>query len=76
MRTFTAVSEIPEVVRGTLVSLRSYDSQDMCLYDLGHVSEGTEIDEPLRRALDYPRTAYVNIHTAKPGCFLCRVERC
>jgi hypothetical protein len=73
---FTAVNEIPEMVRGTLVSLRSYDSQDMCLYDRGHVSEGTEIDEPLQRALNDPRTAYVNIHTAKPGCFLCRVERC
>jgi Protein of unknown function (DUF1203) len=70
---FTAVNEVPEIVRGTLVSLRSYDSEDMCLYDLG---QGTEIDEPLTRALNDPRTAYVNIHTAKPGCFFCRVERC
>lgn len=73
---FRAVNEIPEIVRGTLVSLRAYDSQDMCLYDFGHVSEGTEIDEPLHRALNDPRTAYVNVHTAKPGCFFCRVERC
>jgi Protein of unknown function (DUF1203) len=69
---FMAVNEIPEMVRGS----RSYDLQDMCLYDLGHVSEGTEIDEPLQWALNDPRTAYVNIHTAKPGCFFCRVERC
>ena len=73
---FTATNEIPEIVRDTLVSLRAYDSQDMCLYDLGHVSEGTEIDQPLQCALNDSRTAYVNIHTAKPGCFFCRVERC
>jgi hypothetical protein len=26
-------------------------------------------------ALADRRTDYVNIHTARPGCFLCRVER-
>ena len=32
--------------------------------------------EPLLdRALTDRRTDYVNIHAARPGCFLCRVER-
>ena len=43
--------------------------------DLGQVCEGTDVDAPLRRALADARTAFVNIHTAKPGCLLCRVER-
>lgn len=73
---YEQVNHIPEIVRGALVSVRAYDAEDQCLYDLGHVAEGTEIDLPLRRALDDPRTAFVNIHTAKPGCMLCRVERC
>lgn len=72
---FAAVNEIPEIVRGSLVSLRSYDAEDLCLYELGHVSDGTEIDAALARALDDPRTSFVNVHTAKPGCLLCRVER-
>ncbi len=68
-------TEIPEIVSGSFVSVRAYDAEDMCLYDLGQVCEGREIDAPLERALADRRTAFVNIHTAKPGCLLCRVER-
>jgi hypothetical protein len=73
---YDRVNDIPEIVRGTLISVRAYDADDMCLYDLGQVMDGTEVDQPLRRALGDSRTAFVNIHTAKPGCLLCRVERC
>jgi hypothetical protein len=66
---------VPDVVRSRLVSLRSYDKDHQVLYDLGVVTEGSEVDEPLARSLADPRTAYVNIHTAKPGCLLCIVER-
>ena len=72
---FTAENEIAETVRGSLVSIRSYDADGMCLYDLGHVCAGTEVDHALMRALDDRRTGYVNVHTAGPGCLLCRVER-
>jgi hypothetical protein len=67
--------EIPEIVRGSFVSVRAYDAEDQCLYDLGQVCEGKDVDAPLSRALADPRTAFVNIHTAKPGCLLCRIER-
>ncbi|MDQ2803758.1 MAG: DUF1203 domain-containing protein [Pseudomonadota bacterium] len=73
---YERINDIPEIVRGSLVSVRAYDADDMCLYELGQVSDGADVDEPLRRALDDPRTAFVNVHTAKPGCMLCRVERC
>jgi Protein of unknown function (DUF1203) len=72
---FARAGEIAPIVRGRLVSVRAYDAEDQCLYDLGHVGEGSGIDAPLARALADPRTAFVNIHTAKPGCLLCRVER-
>jgi hypothetical protein len=55
--------------------VRAYDAEDMCLYELGHVSEGDAVDAALARAIDDARTAFVNIHTARPGCLLCRVER-
>jgi hypothetical protein len=45
------------------------------VYDLGHVGPGDAVDASLARALDDPRTAFVNIHTARPGCLLTRVER-
>ena len=73
---YAGVGEVPPVVRANpLVSVRAYDEDDQCLYDLGHVCPGGEVDAPLRRALDDGRTAFVNIHTARPGCLLSRVER-
>jgi hypothetical protein len=67
--------EIPEIVRqNALVSVRAYDAEGMCLYDLGQVSDGGTVEAPLARAMADGRTSFVNIHTAKPGCLLCRVE--
>lgn len=68
--------ELAETVTANgLVSVRAYDRDGMCLYDLGQVSAGADAGPPLARALADPRTDFVNIHTARPGCLLCRVER-
>ena len=73
---FAAENEVAPIVRSnSLVSVRAYDEADQCIYDLGHVCSGAEVDGPLDRALDDPRTAFVNIHTARPGCMLALVER-
>jgi hypothetical protein len=71
-----AADEVAPIVRGNpLVSVRAYDQDDQCVYDLGHVGPGAEVDAALHRALSDRRTGFVNIHTARPGCLLCRVER-
>jgi hypothetical protein len=72
---FEQVNVIPDIVRNRLVSVRAYDADDFCLYDLGDVGDGREVDALIDRCLADPRTDFVNIHTARPGCFLCRVER-
>jgi hypothetical protein len=73
---FAEPNEIAPIVRAnTLVSVRAYDEADQCLYDLGHVCSGRDVDGALARALDDTRTAFVNIHTARPGCLLVRVGR-
>ncbi len=64
----------PIIRQGVLVSVRAYDSADQCIYDLGHVCAGSEVDAPLARALSDRRTAFVNVHTARPGCMLSRIE--
>ena len=72
---FTAEDVIAPIIRANaLVSVRAYDAADQCVYDLGHVCPGPEVDGPLERALADPRTAFVNVHTARPGCLLCRIE--
>jgi hypothetical protein len=65
----------PIIAQGVLVSVRAYDQADQCVYDLGQVCAGVEVNAPLERALSDPRTAFVNVHTARPGCLLSRVER-
>lgn len=72
---YDQVNHVPQIVSERLVSLRSYDTDHQCIYDLGMVVDGAEAEEPLRRALADTRTLFVNIHTAKPGCLLCTVER-
>jgi hypothetical protein len=73
---FTTANQVAPIVRlNPLVSVRAYDGADQCIYDLGQVCAGEEVDVPLDRALGDPRSALVNIHTARPGCLLARVER-
>ncbi len=73
---FDSAEEVAPIVRSnTLVSVRAYGTDDQCLYDLGQVCAGAEVDAPLGRALSDPRTAFVNVHTARPGCLLSRVDR-
>lgn len=72
----TAENDVAPIVRGNdLISVRAYDAADQCIYDLGQVCAGNDVDAPLDRALRDPRTAFVNIHTARPGCLLSLVER-
>jgi hypothetical protein len=72
---YDQADHVPDTVRARLVSVRAYDAAQMCLYDLGQAVEGGDVDPFLARAISDPRTEFVNIHTAKPGCMLCRVER-
>lgn len=70
------VDVVAPIVRANpLVSIRAYDTDDHCLYDLGQVCCGRGVEDPLQRALGDPRTRFVNIHTARPGCLLTHVER-
>jgi hypothetical protein len=73
---YDAANEVAPTIRANgLVSVRAYDAADQVIYDLGHVCEGAKVDAPLDRALEDVRTAFVNVHTARPGCLLSRVER-
>jgi hypothetical protein len=73
---FASVGVMAPTVRlNSLVSIRAYDGNDQCVYDLGQVCSGEQVDAPLERALQDLRTDFVNIHTARPGCWLTRVER-
>lgn len=66
---------LPETVTGNaLVSLRHYDAAGMCLYDFGAVVPGDAAEAALRGRIADRRVAHVNLHTARPGCWLASVE--
>ncbi|SDB72776.1 DUF1203 domain-containing protein [Belnapia rosea] len=65
----------PIVLANGIVSVRAYDAEEMCLYELGAISAGSEVAPLLERALADPRARFINIHTARPGCLLTAVER-
>lgn len=65
----------PIIAKNGLISVRAYDGKDQCIYDLGVVCAGEDAQAPVTAALADPRTAFVNVHTARPGCLLARIER-
>ena len=57
-----------------ILSVRSYDAEEICFEDLGAVSKNGNVAPILERALADPRRRYINIHTARSGCLLTAVE--
>jgi Protein of unknown function (DUF1203) len=73
---FASDDEIPAAVRAIqLVNVRPYDRDDRMLYDLNDTVTGDRLETLLARCFADERTCFANIHTGRPGCFLCRVER-
>ena len=71
-----ADDKIPPAVRAIqLINVRPYDCDDRLLYDLNDTTTGERLEALLARCFADERTRFANIHTARPGCFLCRVER-
>lgn len=72
---FDGSDQIPAAVRAiSLVNVRPYDADERLLYDLNDVTTGDRLMPLLEKCLADPRTRYANIHTGRPGCFLCRAE--
>jgi len=67
------VNEVPEVVRGRLLSVRAYDSAGFMLH--AEVTEGRALEEAIDRFFADECVAYLHLHNAKPGCYSCRVDR-
>lgn len=71
--TFDAVDEIPVMLRSRLLSIRAFDARHMLA--AADVVDGKELAAAIERLLNEPRTQYLHVHFAKPGCYAARVER-
>jgi hypothetical protein len=68
-----APGELPAYVTTRLISLRAYDASDRMID--AEVCQGSALAEAIPRHFDNNDIAYLHLHTAKRGCYLCRVDR-
>lgn len=68
-----APGEIPQFFRHRLVSVRGYDNDAMMVQ--AGVVPGESLEAEIARQFEAPGVAYIHLHNAGPGCFMCTVER-
>jgi hypothetical protein len=72
-RTFDAVDCVPEQLRKRTLAVRAFDADAMMVG--WELAEGASLESTIDRQLADPRTAYLHVHFAAPGCYAARVER-
>ena len=72
-KTFDAVDDVPDQLRRRTLAVRRFD--DKAMMTGWELIEGTWLEEAIERRLADPRTQYLHIHFAAPGCFAAKVER-
>jgi hypothetical protein len=70
---FDAKDDVPAMLRTRLLSVRAFDDGDMLVS--ADVVDGHEIERTIAEHFENPRTSYLHLHFAKPGCFAARVDR-
>ncbi len=71
--TFDAVDTIPEQLRTRQLAARAFDQDGMMVG--WEVVAGAELEGAIDRLLADPRTAYMHVHYAAPGCYAARIDR-
>jgi hypothetical protein len=64
---------VPEQLRKRTLAVRAFDRDAMMVGT--ELIEGAQVESAIERLLADPRSAYLHIHFAAPGCYAARVER-
>jgi Protein of unknown function (DUF1203) len=72
-RTFDAVDTVPEQLRTRTLAVRGFDIDAMMTG--WELIEGTQLESAIAKLFADPRTAYLHVHYAAPGCYAARIER-
>jgi Protein of unknown function (DUF1203) len=72
-QTYDQLDQVPEVLRGRLLSLRAYDAGGM-MRD-ADVVQGEGIEAVIARFFENAEVAYIHAHNAKRGCYAGRIDR-
>ncbi len=68
-----SVNEVPALLRVRLLSVRAYDAD--ALMAEADVVDGRELESAVGRLFGNPRVEYLHVHSARAGCYLCRIDR-
>lgn len=71
--TYDRIDEVPDQLRRRRLSVRAYDREGLMVES--DVVDGRDLEPAIDRFLAEPRTAYLQLHFAKAGCYAARVER-
>jgi hypothetical protein len=71
--TFDAIDAVPDQLRRRTLAVRGFD--DKAMMTGWELIEGIWLEEAIERQFAEPRTKYLHIHFAAPGCYAARVER-
>ena len=70
---YDRIDEVPDVLRRRMLSLRAFDAgNEMIDADL---VDGRELEPALDRFFADPDVAYLHAHSARPGCYVARIDR-
>jgi Protein of unknown function (DUF1203) len=72
-KTFDAVDVVPEQLRKRILAVRGFDANAMMTGC--ELTEGAALEGVIKRLFADPRTAYLHVHFAAPGCYAARIER-
>jgi hypothetical protein len=72
-RAYSAIDEVPDVMRRRLQSLRAFDAAGMLL--AADVATGDDIAPLIERLFADPAVTYIHAHNAKQGCYSGRIDR-
>ena len=71
--TYDKVDEVPDQLRKRTLAARAFDADGMMVgFEL---VDGVKLEGAIDRLFGQPRTAYLHVHFAAPGCYAARVER-
>lgn len=65
--------EVPPYLTTRLLSLRAFNTAHMII--AAEVTPGSEAEGVIFQMLRQPETAYIHVHSARFGCYLCVIER-
>ncbi|QPQ55245.1 DUF1203 domain-containing protein [Allosphingosinicella flava] len=66
-------NEVPPLLYVRLLSVRAFNEEGM-MVDADCI-EGSELEPLIQRMFADPDIAYLHVHSAKPGCFVARIDR-